>query len=132
MAGSFQLLSLLGTPTTTLTISATKAYGQLLGRDFNPLAKLLLLRTSVPYYFYLQTDASIILADLEKNHQPVIVTQNGQAKAVLQDIVSYEATQDSLALLKILAMSSKSKQEGKSKPIKTAFEDIRKSIAEAE
>ncbi|MEI6268640.1 MAG: type II toxin-antitoxin system Phd/YefM family antitoxin [Methylococcaceae bacterium] len=81
---------------------------------------------------YLQTDASIILADLEKNHQPVIVTQNGQAKAVLQDIASYEATQDSLALLKILAMSSKSKQEGKSKPIKTAFEDIRKSIAEAE
>jgi len=81
---------------------------------------------------YLQTDASTILADLEKNHQPVIVTQNGQAKAVLQDIASYEATQDSLALLKILAMSSKSKQEGKSKPIKTAFEDIRKSIAEAE
>ena len=81
---------------------------------------------------YLKTDASIILADLEKNHQPVIVTQNGQAKAVLQDIASYEATQDSLALLKILAMSSKSKQEGKSKSIKTAFEDIRKSIAEAE
>ena len=47
---------------------------------------------------YLQTDTSIILADLEKNHQPVIVTQNGQAKAVLQDIASYEATQDSLAL----------------------------------
>ncbi len=81
---------------------------------------------------YLKTDASIILADLEKNHQPVIVTQNGQAKAVLQDIASYEATQDSLALLKILAMSSKSKQEGKSKPIKTAFADIRKSIADAE
>lgn len=81
---------------------------------------------------YLQTDASIILADLEKNHQPVIVTQNGEAKAVLQDIASYEATQDSLALLKILAMSSKSKQEGKSKPIKTAFADIRKGIAEAE
>jgi len=81
---------------------------------------------------YLQTDANIILADLEKNHQPVIVTQNGQAKAVLQDIASYEATQDSLALLKILAMSSKCKQEGKSKPIKTAFADIRKSIADAE
>ena len=81
---------------------------------------------------YLQTDASIILADLEKNHQPVIITQNGQVKAVLQDIASYEATQDSLALLKILAMSSQSKQEGKSKPIKIAFEDIRKSIIEAE
>jgi hypothetical protein len=49
-------------------------------------------------------------ADLEKNHQPVVVTQ------------------DSLALLKILAMSSKSKREGKSKPIKTAFADIRINI----
>jgi prevent-host-death family protein len=79
---------------------------------------------------YLKSDADSILADLEKNHQPVIVTQNGEAKAVLQDIASYEATQESLALLKILAMSGKAKQEGKSKLLKTAFADIRKSIAE--
>jgi len=81
---------------------------------------------------YLKTDASKILSELEQTHQPVIVTQNGEAKAVLQDIASYEATQDSIALLKILAMSSKSKKEGKRKPIKTAFADIRKSIAESE
>ena len=35
----------------TPRLRTTKAYGQTLGRDFNPLAKLLLLRTSVPYYF---------------------------------------------------------------------------------
>ena len=81
---------------------------------------------------YLKNDANMILTELEATHQPVIVTQNGEAKAVLQDIASYEATQDSIALLKILAMSSKSKKEGKSKPIKTAFVDIRKSIAESE
>lgn len=81
---------------------------------------------------YLKTDASLILNELETTHQPVIVTQNGEAKAVLQDIASYEATQDSIALLKILTMSSKSKKEGKSKPIKKAFTDIRKSIAESE
>ena len=39
--------------TQTPLLRATKAYGQLLGRDFNPLAKLLLLRTTVPYYFML-------------------------------------------------------------------------------
>ena len=81
---------------------------------------------------YLQTDPNTILTELEKTHQPVIFTQNGEAKAVLQDIASYEAIQESIALLKILAMSSKSKQQGKSKPIKTAFADIRKSIAETE
>ncbi len=37
----------------TPLLRTTKAYGQLLGRDFNPLAKLLLLRTTVPYYFML-------------------------------------------------------------------------------
>jgi len=37
--------------TQTPLLRTTKAYGQLLGRDFNPLAKLLLLRTTVPYYF---------------------------------------------------------------------------------
>ncbi|MEY3881130.1 MAG: hypothetical protein RIQ94_1926, partial [Pseudomonadota bacterium] len=36
--------------TQTPLLRTTKAYGQLLGRDFNPLAKLLLLRTPVPYY----------------------------------------------------------------------------------
>ena len=81
---------------------------------------------------YLKNDANMIITELEATHQPVIVTQNGEAKAVLQDIASYEATQDSIALLKILAMSSKSKQQGKSKSIKTAFADIRKSIAESE
>jgi prevent-host-death family protein len=90
------------------------------------------LSQTVKPFSYLKTDAETILADLEKNHQPVIVTQNGEAKAVLQDIASYEATQDSLALLKILAMSAKAKQEGKSKPLKNAFADIRKSIAETE
>ena len=81
---------------------------------------------------YLQTDANIILAELEQNHQPVIMIHEGQAKVVLQDIASYEATQERLAFLKILAMSSTSKNEGKIKPLKMAFSDIRKNIAEAE
>ncbi len=36
----------------TPLLRATKVYGQFLGRDFNPLAKLLLLRTSDPNYSY--------------------------------------------------------------------------------
>ena len=41
--------------TQTPLLRTTKAYGQLLGRDFNPLARLLLLRTSVPYCLLSQT-----------------------------------------------------------------------------
>ena len=54
----------------------------------------------------------------------------GEAKAVLQDFVSYEQTQESLALLKMLAQSSKSIQEGRSKPLKKAFANFRKHVRE--
>lgn len=47
---------------------------------------------------------------------------------VLQDIASNEQPQESLALLKMLAQSSESIQAGRSKPVKKAFEDIRKHI----
>lgn len=55
----------------------------------------------------------------------IVITQHGEAKAVLMDIVSYEQTQESLALLKILAQSTRSHQRGQSKPVKKAFADIR-------
>jgi len=58
----------------------------------------------------------------------MIITQHGEARAVLQDIASYEQTQESLALLKMLAQSSKSIQEGRSKPHRKAFADVRKHV----
>ena len=60
-----------------------------------------------------------------------MITQHGEAKAVLQDIASYEQTQESLALLKMLAQSSKCIRERRSKPVKTVFADIRKRIKES-
>jgi PHD/YefM family antitoxin component YafN of YafNO toxin-antitoxin module len=60
----------------------------------------------------------------------MVITQHGEARAVLQDIASYEQTQESLALLKMLAQSSKSIKEGRSKPLKKAFADVRKHIRE--
>jgi PHD/YefM family antitoxin component YafN of YafNO toxin-antitoxin module len=81
---------------------------------------------------YLKTDADIILSELESKHQPVAIAYHGEVKVVLQDIASYEATQESLALLKMLAISSKSRQAGDYKPVTTAFSDIRKNITEAQ
>ena len=77
---------------------------------------------------YLQGNANTILADLESKHEPVAITYNGEVKAVIQDIASYEATQETLALLKMLAMSSKSKREGKFKTASQSFSDIRNKI----
>lgn len=81
---------------------------------------------------YLKGDANVILSELHSSHQPVIVTQNGQARAVLQDIKSYEDTQESIALLKMLAMSTQSRKQGNYKSANAAFSDIRKQISQSE
>ena len=46
------------------------------------------------------------LEELQEQRKPLIITQNGEAKAVLQDVASYEETQETLALLKILALAT--------------------------
>jgi len=47
-----------------------------------------------------------MLRDLDQNGHPIVITQNGVAKAVMQDVRSYEKTQETLALLKLLALGS--------------------------
>jgi prevent-host-death family protein len=74
---------------------------------------------------------SEIVEEMSKTHKKVVITHNGEAKAVLQDIESFEELQDSLAMLKILAMSTKSMLEGKGESVEDAFRDIRKRAREA-
>jgi prevent-host-death family protein len=62
---------------------------------------------------------------------PMVITQNGEASAVLMGVKNYEQLQESLALLKILSMGSKSIEEGKGIPAEEAFARIRARIKEA-
>lgn len=89
------------------------------------------LSESVKPISYLKSHTAEALRDVNEGHRTLVITQHGEAKAVLQDIASYEQTQESLALLKMLAQSSKCIREGRSKPVKTAFADIRKRIKES-
>ena len=88
------------------------------------------LSESVKPISYLKSHTAEALRDVSEGQQTMVITQHGEAKAVLQDIASYEQTQESLALLKMLAQSSKSIQEGRSKPLKKAFSDVRKHVRE--
>lgn len=88
------------------------------------------LSTSVKPISYLKSHTAEALRDVSDNQRAMVITQHGEAKAVLQDIISYEQTQESLALLKMLAQSSKSIQEGRSKLVKKAFADIRRHVKE--
>lgn len=66
---------------------------------------------------YFKANAAEVLALLEEQRKPMVITQNGEAKAVIQDIVSYEETQETLALLKILALGSQQVERGEITPI---------------
>jgi prevent-host-death family protein len=56
---------------------------------------------------YLKSEAAQIVKDLTDSGEPLIITQNGEAKLVVQDVRTYEATQQTIALLKILAIGQK-------------------------
>ena len=74
---------------------------------------------------HLKARAADILSDLAESREPLIVTQRGEAKAVLQDVGSYEETQETLALLKILALGNQEVEEGRVRPLKEVVESIR-------
>jgi len=62
---------------------------------------------------YLKAHAAEIVRNLVKQREPLVITQNGEAKVVIQDIESYEQTQQTMALLKILALGARQIEEGK-------------------
>lgn len=66
---------------------------------------------------YLKANAADVLLQLAERREPLVITQNGEAKAVLQDVASYEETQETLALLKILALGNREIENGDVKPL---------------
>ena len=65
---------------------------------------------------YVKAHAAEIMRTLSEQSEPLVITQNGEAKAILQDIGSYEETQETLALLKILALGNRQIAAGQVQP----------------
>lgn len=74
---------------------------------------------------YVKANAAELIRELAENREPLIITQNGEAKAVMQDVASYEQDQETLALLKILALGRRQVEEGKTVPAEEAFRRLR-------
>lgn len=77
---------------------------------------------------YLKANAAEVVRGLAESGEPMIITQNGEATAVIQDIVSYEQTQETLAFLKILALGEQQVNEGKTVPAVKAMRRFRDRI----
>jgi prevent-host-death family protein len=75
---------------------------------------------------YLKAHAAEIVRNLAEQQEPIVITQNGEAKVVIQDIDSYEKTQQTMALLKILALGIRQVEEGDVVPANEAIKRVRK------
>jgi prevent-host-death family protein len=61
------------------------------------------LKDNVKPITYLKNNAAELLRHVSEEGQPVMITQNGEAKAVLIDIETYDRWRDAMALLKVVA-----------------------------
>jgi prevent-host-death family protein len=74
---------------------------------------------------YLKAHAAEIVRNLAGQDKPLIITQNGEAKVVMQNIESYEQTQETMALLKILALGTRQIEAGKVQPAGDVIRQLR-------
>ena len=84
------------------------------------------LSSQIKSISYLKSHAAEIVRNLGEQREPLVITQNGEAKVVIQDIESYEQTQETMALLKILALGSRQIEEGKVISATDAINRLRK------
>jgi prevent-host-death family protein len=75
---------------------------------------------------FLKAHAAEIIRNFEDNGDPLIITQNGEAKVIIQSIKSYEEAQETMALLKILALGNRQIEEGKVVSATDAIKHLRR------
>jgi prevent-host-death family protein len=79
---------------------------------------------------YLKSKAADLLNQINETHRPVIITQNGEPRAVLQDPESYENMRNAIGLLKLISLGEDDVRNGRVKSQKDVFADIEASLKE--
>lgn len=83
----------------------------------------------------LKTRSAELIRRARETRQPVIITQNGRATAVLQDVESYQRQRQALLLLKVVALGERDLRDGavlSDADAETHFHDKLKAMAESE
>jgi prevent-host-death family protein len=82
------------------------------------------LSTQIKPISYLKSHAAEVIEELTHSREPLIITQNGEAKLVVMDIRSYEEQHELMALLKILAMGQKDIEQKHYRSANQVFADL--------
>lgn len=80
---------------------------------------------------YLKSRAADLLAQVNETHRPVIITQNGEARAVLQDPESYEQMRAAIGLLKLVAQGEDEVRSGATRGQDDVFDRLEKRLKAA-
>jgi prevent-host-death family protein len=79
---------------------------------------------------YLKSRAADLLKQINETHRPVVITQNGEPKAVLQDPESYENMRNAIGILKLISQGEEDIRKGKSKAQDDLFTEIENTLKE--
>nr|WP_155440366.1 type II toxin-antitoxin system Phd/YefM family antitoxin [Pseudoduganella ginsengisoli] len=84
------------------------------------------MSTQVKPISYLKSHAAEIVKDISESREPMLITQNGEAKLVVMDVRTYEEQEQTLALLKILALGNKEIEAGRFRSAEDVFAEMDK------
>ena len=88
------------------------------------------ISTDIKPVTYLKSKAADLLKQINETHRPVIITQNGEPRAVLQDPKSYENMRNAIGILKLISQGEEEIKNGKSKSQGEVFENIENVLKE--
>lgn len=86
------------------------------------------LRQDIRPVTYLKTRAAELLSQVNESRHPIVITQKGEPKAVLQDPESYESMRSALLMMKLLAQGEADSRAGRVTPQDRVFADMRKML----
>jgi len=88
------------------------------------------ITTDIKPVTYLKSKTADLLKQINETHRPVIITQNGEPRAVLQDPKSYENMRNAIGILKLVSQGEEEIKNGKSKSQEEVFENIENVLKE--
>ncbi len=81
---------------------------------------------------FLKSHAADILKQINETHRPIVITQNGEPRGVLQDPESYDNMRKAIGLLKLISQGEEDLKQGNTKTQDKLFKDIDKMLAKKE
>ncbi|MBI5142346.1 MAG: type II toxin-antitoxin system Phd/YefM family antitoxin [Nitrospirae bacterium] len=80
--------------------------------------------TDIKPISYLKSHAADILKQINDTHRPIVITQNGEPRAVVQDPDSYDNMRNAIGILKLISQGEEEVRQGRSREQEEVFQDI--------